>query len=180
MAVDAITLLALTGFRRDEVLGLEWDEVDFERRLIHLQDDKAGSGRLKALGSVAMAILRRRHESADDDAVWVFPSNRTPGPRRYIQGTVDAVYEAAKICEATAHHVWRHTFTTHAAELGLPSPIIGAMVGHKDSSMTGRYSHLTIDGMVRAADERVQSRIARALEGDTAEVIDLGERMAVS
>ena len=41
-AVAGIRLLTLTGCRRGEILGLRWDEVDFERRCLRLSDSKTG------------------------------------------------------------------------------------------------------------------------------------------
>ena len=35
-------LWALTGCRRDEIAGLRWSEIDFERGLLILADSKTG------------------------------------------------------------------------------------------------------------------------------------------
>jgi len=166
-AVDAIRLLALTGLRRNEVLRLRWAEVDFERKLLRLEETKTGA-RLKALGPAALALLKRRHEYARKGAEYVFPARRGEGPMVDMRRTIAAVYAAAKVENASAHHVWRHTFTTHAGELGFSELLIAAMVGHRLSSMTSRYAHLTIDGAVRAADEKVQAHLAAALDGGSA------------
>jgi integrase len=174
-AVDAIRLLALLGLRRDEVLRLRWAEVDVVRRLLALADTKSGR-RLKALGPVALAILERRREAASESE-WVFPSRRGGGPLRDIRKSIERVYTAAEIKGATAHHVFRHSVASHAAELGYSELLIAAMLGHRLGSMTARYSHLAIDGLVRAADERVQARIWSALARQpVAEVVTLAER----
>lgn len=40
--VAAIRLLLFTGARRDEILDLKWNDVDFQNRLIRLQESKTG------------------------------------------------------------------------------------------------------------------------------------------
>ena len=39
----AIKLLLLTGCRRSEILGLQWQHVDFERQCLRLPDSKTGA-----------------------------------------------------------------------------------------------------------------------------------------
>ena len=39
----AIKLLLLTGGRRGEILGLQWQHVDFERQCLRLPDSKTGA-----------------------------------------------------------------------------------------------------------------------------------------
>ena len=41
-AIDAIRLLVLTGCRKNEILSLRWDWVDFERAQLRLPDSKTG------------------------------------------------------------------------------------------------------------------------------------------
>ena len=42
-AAAAIKLLLLTGGRRGEILGLQWQHVDFERQCLRLPDSKTGA-----------------------------------------------------------------------------------------------------------------------------------------
>ena len=159
-ARDALRLLALTGLRRSNVLGLRWTEVDLGERILVLEDTKTGK-KLKALGPEAHAVLARRQAKSKNSA-YVFPSSRSDGPVRDLRGYIDAVYKQAKIEGATDHHVWRHTFASHAAELGFSELVIGHMLGHASRSITSKY--VKIDEIVRTAEERVQARIAAALD----------------
>ena len=45
---------------------------------------------------------------------------------------------------------------------GLSLPIIGALLGHKHPTTTGRYAHLSADPL-RAANDMVGKRIAAAM-----------------
>ena len=55
-AVAAVRLLILTGCRSAEILGLRWEDVDLERRCLHLPDSKTGQ-RTMLLNVSALAIL---------------------------------------------------------------------------------------------------------------------------
>lgn len=58
-AVVASHFLALTGWRKDEVLKLQWTKIDLSRRTATLPDTKTGKS-LRPLSKRACDILRRR------------------------------------------------------------------------------------------------------------------------
>ena len=48
-----IVITALnTGMRRGEILGLKWDDVDFERRQLLIRDSKIGESRTVELNEL--------------------------------------------------------------------------------------------------------------------------------
>ena len=55
--IGAVRFLALTGWRRGEVLGLSWREIDLERRTARLTDTKTGAS-TRPLSRRACAVLR--------------------------------------------------------------------------------------------------------------------------
>ncbi len=170
---DVTRLALLTGGRRAEILGLRWEWIDHERKLIAYPDTKGGRV-LRALGPHAVAILERQRARVLADCPWVFPHPIKPGePRREIRAFAHDVLEEAKIADASLHTL-RHTKATHAAELGYSELLIAAMLGHSRRSITAGYTHLSIDGATRTADEKVQAHLWRALvQRPAAEVIAL-------
>ena len=78
--------------------------------------------------------------------------------RKYVDGAIISSIE-----QPAWERVLRLGFDH--VEWGYSELIIAAMVGHRLSTMTSRYAHLTLDGAVRAADEKVQAHIAAALSG---------------
>lgn len=50
-------------------------------------------------------------------------------------------------------HDCRHTFITRMTEAGIDSRIIKAIVGHKTSDITERYTHITLDVMLDAVNK---------------------------
>ena len=58
-------------------------------------------------------------------------------------------------------HDLRHTFASRGAGMGLGLLLIGALLGHSDSSTTAKYAHLAADPTRKAG-----SRIARRLQAE--------------
>ena len=70
----AITrLLALTGCRRGEILGLKWSEVDFENSCLRLADSKEGAS-TRPVGLPVIELLEERRKSVEGE--FVFPGVR--------------------------------------------------------------------------------------------------------
>ncbi|HBL94488.1 MAG TPA: integrase, partial [Hyphomonas sp.] len=59
-------------------------------------------------------------------------------------------------------HDLRHSFASFGAANGLSLPIIGALLGHKNTSTTQRYAHLTGIAARQAAND-VSDMVAAAL-----------------
>ena len=64
-------LWALTGCRRDEIAGLRWSEVDFERGLLVLCESKTGKS-VRPLGVAVTALLKGLTKHLDSE--FVFPA----------------------------------------------------------------------------------------------------------
>ena len=66
-------------------------------------------------------------------------------------------------------HSLRHTFASMVAAIGFPEAIVAKLLGHKQQSMTTRYTHVTEDAVQQAAD-----KITRRIAG----LLDIPERCA--
>ena len=56
-SIAAIRLLIFTGARKEEIIGLRWDHVDFEAGLLRLPDSKSGQKTI-VLGPPALEVLQ--------------------------------------------------------------------------------------------------------------------------
>ncbi len=66
-------------------------------------------------------------------------------------------------------HDLRHSFASFVINLGLPLPMIGAVLGHSHASMTERYAQL-VDDPVRETNEKIGDYIAAVMSGLSAKV----------
>ena len=78
-AAAAIRLLVLTGCRRNEILGLRWEDLDFEAGEMRLTDSKTGA-RVVPLPSAAAKVLEGLSRVPGNP--WVFPG-RKKGDRQH-------------------------------------------------------------------------------------------------
>jgi integrase len=68
--VDIIRQLALTGYRRSEMIGLKWTEADTEASCLRLEDSKEGES-IRPIGLPVVEYLELRR--TDDLGTYVFP-----------------------------------------------------------------------------------------------------------
>ena len=84
-AIAATWLMILTGWRRGEVLGLRWSEIDLPRRTARLADTKTGAS-LRALSEAACAVIQC---PAEERRCGVRQSIRRESDRRLSEDVVE-------------------------------------------------------------------------------------------
>ena len=154
-AIAAIRLLMLTGCRKNEILTLRWEEVDFNARELRLRDAKTGP-RAVPLSAAAVRLLEALHRSAASE--WVIEGGK-PGAHLKKLGNAWRRLRIRAELEDVRLHDLRHSFASSALALGESLPMIGKLLGHRRIESTARYAHLD-RGAVREAAERVAASLA--------------------
>jgi integrase len=168
-AVAAIRLLIFTGARLREILHAQWDHVDFERGIIHLQDSKTGRKPIY-LSAAALDILANLLRIEGNP--YVIPGGKDGAPRTDLKRPWASITKAAGLDGLRIHDL-RHSFASVGAGASMGLPIIGRLLGHSQPQTTARYSHLHTDPLRRAADT-IGSQISAAMAGgQTAEIVPL-------
>ena len=163
-AIAAVRLLLLTGCRRNEILTLQWDDVDRAVRELRLKDSKTGARRVPLTPAVE-AVLFRIPRTGDNP--WVIAS-RKPGSRyTAIEPVWMRLRSRAGLDDVRLHDL-RHSFSSRALALGEELPMIGRMLGHATVSATARYAHLSRDSE-KASAAKVGGSIGRAILAPDAE-----------
>lgn len=175
-AILAVRLLALTGFRRAEVLGhtmkerrgdrdgLRWGDIDLDAGLIHLHDSKTGR-QTRILGEAVVELLR----AAKPDSVAandpVCPGTVSGQPFIGIDKARRALWKAAELNGVDLHSL-RHTFASIGAhiESGRYAGHVSALLGHgyQSRAITERYITANPQALKPAAD-LIAAEIARLL-----------------
>ncbi len=163
--IAAMRLLILTGCRRNEILRLRWEEVDFEGRCLRLPDSKTGP-KTVPLNSVALELLSEIERREGNP--FVIPGKKVGAHLTSLNGQWPRIRAAAGL-EGVRLHDLRHTFASFGVNLGLPLPMIGKVLGHSHASMTERYAHLA-DDPVREANEKIGAHIAALMLGQPSAV----------
>ncbi|MDD2325432.1 MAG: site-specific integrase [Alphaproteobacteria bacterium] len=157
-AIDAIRLLMLTGCRKNEVLTLRWQDVDFEWGCLRLPDSKTGA-KIVPIGKAALDLMEGLSKVEGND--YVFASNKEGMHLVGLYKVWERVKEAAEL-EGVRLHDLRHSFASVGAASGDSLLMIGALLGHKDAKTTARYAHLS-DNPIKQAADRIAGVIAGAM-----------------
>jgi integrase len=148
---NALTLLLLTGARRNEILSLEWSWVAFDECIIRLPDSKTGRKPLY-LSDHAVHLLKLQQEHSRDPASrYVFPGQRKGQNLVNIAKPWAMICQRADVKDARIHDL-RHTAASIAVGQGIGLPIIGRLLGHSQTQTTARYAHVDNDPALLAAN----------------------------
>jgi integrase len=158
IAVAATKFLALTGWRRGEMLALKWPEVDLAARTARLTDTKTGAS-LRPLAHAAcdmLCLLPRMGEL-------VFPASLgADKPMRGFHKVWLRVAKRAALGADVTPHVLRHSFASVADDLEYSELTIAALLGHKKASVTSKYAHKA-DAVLLAAADAVADKTAELM-----------------
>ena len=153
-AAAAIRLLLLTGCRRNEILGLRWEDLDFEAGEMRLTDSKTGA-RVVPLPSAAAKVLEGLSRVPGNP--WVFPGRKKGDRQHNINDSWCRLRERAGLDGVRLHDL-RHSYASRALALGESLSMIGELLGHRKVQTTARYAHLARDS-VRESTARVAESI---------------------
>jgi integrase len=128
IAALALEVCILTAARSGEILGMRWDEIDFDKKIwtVPAHRMKAGREHRVPLSQRAAAILVRQVEGRSGD--FVFPGQRRGKPLSHT--AMEAILRRMKIENATVHG-FRSSFRDWAGnETPSPREVIETALAH--------------------------------------------------
>jgi len=135
-AVRALRLIALTGLRREEAVGLRWSEFDEQNSCLRLNSTKTGPS-TRVIGDAAVGVLKRLRSEGERDSEWVFP-NRDGSGSRDLKKSFAALFDLAGLNDVRSHDL-RRTFASIAAEAEFAESTIAELLGHSRRGVTARH-----------------------------------------
>jgi len=157
-----IVVVALgTGGRRNEIVRLQWPQVDLDAAIVRFLRTKTKVDRAVPLTGEALEILRTVAQQRTPTTSWVFPTwgGKRPTP---IESPWQTAREAAGLDDFHFHDL-RHTFASYCAMSGATLREIAEVLGHKNIQETMKYSHLT-HSRTRGVVEKMHEHILQPEE----------------
>ncbi len=137
-----VVILALsTGARKSEILGLEWGDIDFSRKVAILHKTKNDERRALPLAGPALDEVKKLSQTRRIDTNLLFPNPSGKKPIE-IRPSWDRALKEAQI-ENFRFHDLRHSAASYLAMSGASLAEIAEILGHKTLQMVKRYSHLS-------------------------------------
>lgn len=176
----AFLLAFHTGMRKSEILGLQWKDIDFDKKVIHVRrslldkkgggydfdDVKSGSSRRTiAIDDILLIELKKHRirqreyrlvhgENYVDMDLVVSTYKGTPINQRTISEELYIIRERLGLPKIRFHDI-RHTHATLLLQHGENVKVISERLGHSSIGITlDVYSHVVPD-MQREAAERI-------------------------
>jgi len=164
-AAQAITLLLLTGARRNEITQARWDYVNFDKRALLVPLSKSGKPRTIALNEQALDLLRAVPRIAGNP--YVFPSEVTGRPCASLYFPWDRIRQRAGLYSVRLHDL-RHSFASFLVNQGISLYVVQGLLGHSHARTTQRYAHLAQQTLLDAA------QVVGTIVGGTSHALEHG------
>ena len=180
----ALMLLIFTGFRRGELCGLEWDDIDFEDSLISIKrascpvtsqgvitckPKSKTSARTITVPNIIINLLKEYHDWWKSFTTSL--GDRYKGSKRlFLQSDGKPIYPTTlrywlntitkrlELPNITIHSL-RHTNITMQIIAGIPLKTVSVRAGHSSTKLTSdTYSHF-----IRSSDKEAADTLNRML-----------------
>lgn len=158
----AIMLYILLGKRKDEILRVRREDIDFQQKRLYWEDMKNGDEHFLPLGDDAFEIVKMIPQYKDSP--WLFPcvlSTRKWYGQNHLKDVVRSwrrIRANAGIKGKTIHDL-RRTFGSWMSMSGENLSLIGKLMGHSDPKVTfENYGHFQ-DQPLREALNRHANKV---------------------
>jgi len=160
------SVLAMTGMRAGEVLGLQWGDVDFDRGLLHIRrsawyghiqtvKNKTSEAVIPLPGILAatLRIYREQLKSNPDGFLFVTRNRRPPSSNKVVEYGLWPMLDLLSIPRCGLH-AFRHTHTSLLLDTGATPKVVQEQLRHADPRVTlGVYAHVLGDAHREAVDK---------------------------
>ena len=134
-----------TGLRLGELIGLQWTDVDFVRKVITVHNSETFTTKNKKIRVVPMSeqlwrMLAVCKETASCAVVFHLNGQQLNGEK--VSKAFKAYVRSAKLNDGLHFHSLRHTFATWLVQDGASIYEVQKLMGHSSLTVTQIYSHL--------------------------------------
>ena len=153
-----LELLYASGLRISELVQANTEDLSLDQRLVKVYG-KGKKERLVPFGSKAEKALRgylarrrillRRQKSAHEPNALFLNLRGSRLSARSIERNLQQYMKKSALLLNVHPHLFRHSFATHLLNNGADLRCIQELLGHKNLSTTQKYTHLSIEELLR-------------------------------
>jgi len=160
-----LELLYSGGFRIEELLSLNKDDVDFLSGLVKVMG-KGNRERIVPVGDRSLGVLRAYLKERNERRDFMKKTPREfstralflnkAGARISSRGARKALHKwfaEARFNKKVSPHTLRHSFATHLLDRGCDLRSVQEMLGHKSIATTQVYTHVTRETLKRVYEK---------------------------
>ena len=173
-----IELDAFTGLRRGELIGLRWEDVDFENLVLHVRRSVVamvqGSPKTEASkkdvpldAQLAESLFAWRQRCAyPNSSDWIFASPFMEGTNPYWPSTLWRYYgrpalTRAKVTKNVTYHTFRHTFGTLLNANGENPKVVQELLRHASLKVTTDVYMQAVSPQKREAQSKLMRMVLK-------------------
>jgi len=155
-----LELLYSSGLRVSELTGLNTGHLRLDLGLVRVVSGKGGRERWVPVGTRAAEALNRYvaarpellPEGGETEALFLNQRGGRLSPRS-VQNLVARFGGELSTGRKLSPHALRHAMATHLLEGGADLRSVQEILGHKSLSTTQKYTHLTVDRLLKVYDQ---------------------------
>ena len=144
-----VTMLLLTGARKNEVIHAKWKDFDLEQRIWSIEFNKSGKIRYVPLSDGVLQLLEIIPKEKNNP--YLFPNPKTGKPYVQIFPSWNTARKRAGLEDVRIHDL-RHSFASFLINNGRSLYEVQKLLGHTQVKTTQRYSHLSQKSLIAAAN----------------------------
>lgn len=167
------------GGRREEIMRLKWDDIDFTNRQMRFtyRKGKRAEWKERWVPMSAFVLGKIQEIPLNPDTPYLFPDESGNFWKSKISfyRLWDKIVEAAKV-QGVRFHTLRHSYSSHLANNNVDTETRMELMGHTSVTTQMRYTHMANERKRKAAE--VMDRLAgsqRVLDGRS---LDTGDHAA--
>ncbi len=165
-----LMLIYSAGLRLSELIKLKPEDVDSDRKLIHVRGAKGKKDRYTLLSDVVLNELRKYWKQYRPGR-YLFEGQSAGKPiaPRTVQKIFEQAVKKAGIAKHVSVHSLRHAFATHLLEQGTDLRYIQELLGHESSRTTEIYTHVSnksLGAIVSPIDRMMRGKVSENPKGN--------------
>lgn len=167
-----LVIMLATGLRVGEMLALRWEDIDFEKKSIHIHSTlqkvankgakyrikdgtKTNEGRFLPMSNSAyeyFLLLKDYYKEKNIISEFVCSTEvGTMQTERNISRSLDLLLERAGLPKTVSPHTLRHTFGSAMLRKGVGIEVVSKLMGHSSIELTLRiYTHVLEEQKIKA------------------------------